>query len=303
MVKSFAQLTQMVAEGERQTVAVAAADDISILEVIQAAEQRNLANFILIGCKDEIHSLISQHNLIIKGKIVDESNHRKAADLAVQLVHNGQAVTLMKGMLHSSVFLKAILNKETGLNAGKYITQVAIMEKSSGDGLLMITDCAITLRPDLIRKKEIIENAVELAHSLGNENPKVAVLAALEVVNPSMPETTDAAILSKMAERGQIKGCVVDGPLAFDNIVSQEAAAAKGICSEVAGNADIVIVPDLVTGNALSKAISFIAQKTLIAATIGAKIPIVFNSRTESREGKLLTIALAVYCSINTKDV
>ncbi len=197
-------------------------------------------------------------------------------------------------MLHSSVFLKAVLNKEKSLNVGKHITQISILEKEDG-GLMFITDCAITVEPDLMGKKEILENAVDLAHRLGIEQPRVAVLTSLEVVNPSMQDTIDAAALSKMAERGQIKGCLVDGPLAFDNAVSVEAAQAKGLTSPVAGNADIIVVPNLTVGNSITKAITFIGKKTVIAATVGTSVPIVFTSRTESMEGKLLSIALAAY--------
>lgn len=299
MINNFKHLLKLAKEKEKESnkIAVVAADDIEILEVIAKAEELNLADFILVGDADKIRIIIKENGLNIKSKVEDEKDHKKAADLAVDLVVKGRAGALMKGMLHSSIFLKAILNKEKGLNIGKHITQISILEKENEDGLLFITDCAITVNPDLLGKKEVLENAVELAHKLGNEKPKVAILASLEVVNPDMQDTIDAAVLSKMADRGQIKGCEVDGPFAFDNAVSVEAANQKGISSPVAGNADIIVVPNLTVGNSLTKSIAYIAKKTVVAATVGAAIPIVFTSRTEPIEGKLLSIALAAYIS------
>ena len=297
MIKNFKHLLELAKEKESNKIAVVAADDIEILDVIAKAEELNLADFILVGDAGKIRKSIEERGINIKSEVVDEKDHKKAADLAADLVEMGRAGALMKGMLHSSVFLKSILNKEKGLNTGKHITQISILEKDNEDGLLFITDCAITVNPDLSEKKEVLENAVELAHKLGNDQPKVAILASLEVVNPDMQDTIDAAVLSKMADRGQIKGCVVDGPFAFDNAVSVEAAKQKGIISPVAGNADIIVVPNLTVGNSLTKSIVYIAKKTVVAATVGATIPIVFTSRTESIEGKLLSIALAAYIS------
>jgi phosphate butyryltransferase len=295
-IKNFKQLMDLSIERESKFIAVVSPEDSEVLEVIQKAEEINLANFILIGDSIKIGQIIKENNLNIKSEIIDEKEHKKAADLAVDLVAQGKANTVMKGMLHSSIFLKAVLNKEKTLNVGKHITQISVLEKETG-GLMFITDCAITVNPDLTGKKEVLENAVDLAHRLGIEKPRVAVLASLEVVNPNMQDTIDAAVLSKMADRGQIKGCIVDGPLAFDNAVSVEAAKAKGISSPVAGNADIIVVPNLTVGNSVTKAISFIGKKTVIAATVGTSAPIVFTSRTESIEGKLLSIALAAYTS------
>ncbi len=296
-IKNFEHLIELAKEKQAKKIAVVAADDAEVLEVIERAENINLAEFILIGDAAKIENIIKEKGWRLKAEIIDEKDHVKAADKAVDLVVKGQAGTLMKGMLHSSVFLKAILNKEKGLNTGKHITQISVLEKDNEEGLRFITDCAITVNPDLLGKKEVLENAVDLAHKLGNEMPKVAVLASLEVVNPSMQDTIDAAVLSKMSDRGQIKGCIVDGPFAFDNAVSAEAAKSKGITGPVAGNADIIVVPNLTVGNTLTKSITYIAKKTVVAATVGAAVPIVFTSRTESIEGKLLSIALASYVS------
>lgn len=282
---------------ESRTIAVAAADDYDILKLVAKAEEIGLATFILVGDKEKISQIVAEHQLVIQAEIMDESDHKKAADTTVDLVVAKKADVVMKGMLHSSVFLKAILNKEKGLNLGKIISQISILDKDDEEGLLFVTDCAINVAPDLNGKKVIIENAVSLAHKLDYKEPKVAVLASVETVNPAMEETLEAASLSKMAERGQITGCIIDGPLAFDNAVSLEAAKAKKILSPVAGQADILLVPNLTVGNTLSKSFTYIAKKTVVSAMVGTAVPIVFNSRTENLEGKLLSIALATYVS------
>ena len=294
LIKSFEQLLEFAQQKESKRIAVPAADDLEVLEVIARAEEYKLADFILIGDATKIKMLADHNKFSLHAEVIEEKDHKKAADLAVDLVAKGEAETVMKGMLHSSVFLKAVLNKEKSLNVGRHITQISVVEKEDNKGFLLITDCAITVNPDLKGKQEVLENAVSLAQKLGVTMPKVAVLASLEVVNPEMQDTMDAAVLSKMAERGQIKGCIVDGPFAFDNAVSEEAAKAKGINSPVAGNADILVVPNLTVGNTLTKSITYIAKKTVAAATVGTSVPIIFTSRTESMEGKLLSIALAV---------
>lgn len=296
-IKNFKQLIEASIIKKSNKIAVVAGENLGILQVIAKAEEIGLSEFIIIGDESEIRSIINSNSLVIKAQVVNEPDHKKAADMAVDLVVEGEAGTLMKGMLHSSVFLKAILNKEKGLNTGKHITQISVMEKDNDDGFLFITDCAIIVSPDLLGKKEVLENAVDLTHKLGIELPKVAVLASLEVVNPSMQDTIDAAVLSKMAERDQITGCIVDGPFAFDNAISEDAARQKGITSSVAGNADIIVVPNLTVGNTLTKSITYIAKKIVVSATVGAAVPIVFTSRTESLEGKLISIALASYVS------
>lgn len=296
-INSLDQLINLAIERKSKKIAVVAADDKDILKVVAKAEEMNLAEFILVGDQAEIERLAKEGQFDIRAEIVDEADHKKAADRAVDLVVAKKADVLMKGMLHSSVFLRAILNKEKGLNLGKTISQISVMDKVDAEGLLLVTDCAINVEPDLMTKKTIIENAVQLAHKLDYEEPKVAVLASVETINPSMNDTLEAAALSKMAERNQISGCIIDGPLAFDNAVSKEAAAAKKITSPVAGQADILVVPNLTVGNILTKSFTYVAQKTVVAAMVGTAVPIVFTSRTESLEGKLLSIALATYIS------
>ncbi len=295
LIKNFDHLLELAKENKGKKVAVAAADDAEILHVIALAEQEGLADFILLGDTAKITELIKEHGFQIRSEMRHVIGHKEAADLAVDLVVSGEAGTIMKGMLHSSVFLKALLNKEKGLNVGRHITQASVMEKEDGNGLMILTDCAISVAPDLTAKKQILENAVELAMGLGYELPKAAAIASLEVVNPAMQDTVDGALLAMMSKRGQIQNCIVDGPLAFDNAYSEEAARIKGIDSPVAGKADILLMPNLTVGNAVSKAIAYVGKKTLIAATIGARVPVIFTSRTESDKGKLYSIALASY--------
>lgn len=294
-VKNFKHLMELAIAQENKTVAVIAAADLDTLTVVEKAEKVNLASFILIGDVEKMKMIIKDNQLTIEAEMIEEADDQKATELAVDMVCEREADTIMKGNLQSSTFLRGMLNKQKCLNSGSKITQVSVLEKTNAEGLLMITDCAISTEPDLMEKKAILENAVALAHKTGVEEPKVAVLAPVEVVNPAIQDSVDAAILSKMNDRGQIKGCIVDGPLAFDNAVSKEAAEIKGIKSPVAGQADIILVPNLSVGNALTKSITYVAEKEVIGATVGTRVPVVFTSRTESLEGKLLSIALTVY--------
>lgn len=294
-VKNFKHLMELAIAQENKTIAVIAAADLDTLTVVEKAEKVNLASFILIGDVEKMKMIIKDNQLTIEAEMIEESDDQKATELAVDMVCEREADTIMKGNLQSSIFLRGMLNKQKCLNIGSKITQVSVLEKTNAEGLLMITDCAISTEPDLMEKKAILENAVALAHKTGVEEPKVAVLAPVEVVNPAIQDSVDAAILSKMNDRGQIKGCIVDGPLAFDNAVSKEAAEIKGIKSPVAGQADIILVPNLSVGNALTKSITYVAEKEVIGATVGTRVPVVFTSRTESLEGKLLSIALTVY--------
>jgi phosphate butyryltransferase len=227
MIKNFEELTEAVKSGRRTRIAAAAAEDMDVIQVAQHCE--SLADFILIGKKDRIETLIKESGKPFKGEIIDIADHAEAAKKAVELVKSARADNLMKGLLHTGVFLKAVLNKETGLNKGRLVSEITLFEKEDGSGLQMITDCAINIAPDLMQKKEILENAVELALKLGMETPRAAVLSAVEVINPEMQSTLDAAALTVMAQHGQIKNVIVDGPLAFDNAVDSDAALHKGI--------------------------------------------------------------------------
>lgn len=298
MLENLAHLLDTVKKYPKKVVAVVAAEDKDIIEVIKIAKEMEIADFILLGNKKEIEKIALKNKISISDyEIIHEKDHKAAAERAVKLVKEERANALMKGNLHTGTFLKAILDKDKGLNRGRLISQISVYDKENGMGLQMVTDCAMAIEPDLNEKKQIIENAIDLAHKIGYERPKIALLSALEVVNPAIKDTLEAAILSKMADRGQIKGAIVDGPLALDNAVSMEAAKHKGIKSPVAGQADILVAPNLQVGNVIHKALTYFAHKDVAAAVVGAGAPIIMTSRTDSVQNKLLTIALSCYTS------
>ncbi|WP_044340060.1 phosphate butyryltransferase [Rossellomorea aquimaris] len=289
---------------ENSTVAVAAAEDKEVLGAVAMAVEKDMAKFLLFGDKEEIISLIEEvapqlrsHSSI---KIKHAFSPQKSAELAVKAVKENEAGALMKGNVPTAVILKAVLNKEWGLRTGNVLSHVAAFEVEGFDRLTFITDAAMNIAPDLQQKAQIIENAVEIARSIGVLHPKVAPIAAVEVVNPSMQATVDAASLTMMNQRGQIRNCTVDGPLALDNAVSHHAAEHKGIESEVAGQADILLVPNIETGNALYKSMIYFAKAKVGAVIAGAKAPIVLTSRADSAESKLYSLALAI-CSASNK--
>ncbi len=293
MLKSLDEIIERAKNEASKQIAVAAAADDEVLEVVEEATRLGLAEFILIGNAAKIKEIAEANGRVIDAKIIDEPDDKKAAEKAVSLVREGEAQAVMKGLLHTATFMKAVLNKEKGLHAGRLISQVSIIDNIEGTGLQMITDGVISIKPDLETKKTIIENAVDLAHRLGNECPKVALLSAVEVVNPAMEDTMDAAVLCKMNDRKQIKGCKIDGPLALDNALSVEAAKHKGIESEVAGRADIILVPNIQVGNSLIKSITYYAGKDMASAIMGAAAPVIMTSRTDSVRNKILSLALA----------
>ncbi|HBM75387.1 MAG TPA: phosphate butyryltransferase [Clostridiaceae bacterium] len=297
MIKSLNDLVEQAKHKEKKKIAVAAAEDLDVLEVVEEAVKMEMAEFILIGDKAKIEKIAAENNKKIACQIIDEPVQKKAAEKAVELVLNGEAGALMKGLLHTGTFLKAVLNKEKGLNKGRLVSQISVFDKEYGEGLQLLTDCAMAIQPSIDEKKQIIENAVYLAQKIGYDRPKVALISALEIVNPAIPDTVDAAILSKMADRGQIKDAIVDGPFALDNAISLEAARHKDIDSAVAGQADVLVVPNLQVGNVLTKALTYYAHKEVAAAVIGAGAPIIMTSRTDTVRDKLLSVVLANYIS------
>ncbi|MGM7721254.1 phosphate butyryltransferase [Metabacillus sp. Hm71] len=290
-------LLNKAAEIRGKVVAVASAEDEEVIEAVSEAIKRNLARFMLFGKKEAIVDL-----LISKGigkdsiEIIQARNKEQAAELAVRAVHHNEASVLMKGNLPTATLLKAVLNKEYGLRTGRILSHVAIFEVPEFTKFVFITDAAMNIAPDLKQKEQIVVNAVEIAKAIDIEIPKVAALAAVEVVNPAMQASIDAASLTLMNMRGQIKDCVIDGPLALDNAISLDAARHKGIKSEVAGQADILLVPTIEVGNALYKSLVYFAKARVGAVIAGAKAPIVLTSRTDSSESKLYSLALAI-CS------
>ncbi|NRD80692.1 phosphate butyryltransferase [Bacillus sp. BRMEA1] len=289
-------LIDKATQAAKKTIAVAAAEDQEVIDAVIDALERNLGHFILYGNEEKIATILEckKCSWDQKVKIVHADSIAEAAELAVKAVFNKEANVLMKGNIPTNIFLKAVLNKEFGLRTGNVLSHVAAFEVPDFDRLIFVTDAAMNIAPDLEQKAGIAKNAVAIARSLGIEIPKVAPIAAVEVVNPSMQATMDAAALTLMNKRGQITGCVIDGPLALDNAISELAAEHKGIHSDVAGNADILLVPAIEVGNALYKSLVYFAKAKVGAVIAGAKVPIVLTSRADTAESKLYSLALAL---------
>jgi len=275
--------------------AVAYPCEASALASAVEAGEKGLIVPLLVGPAATILSLAKKAGLDLAGAtIVDVKDSRAAAGKAVELVREGKAELLMKGSLHTDELLSAVMAKETGLRTGRRVSHVFVMDVPTYHKVLIVTDAAINIAPSLDDKVDICQNAIDLAVSFGVARPKVAILAAVETVTAKMPATLDAAALCKMAERGQIKGGLLDGPLAFDNAISKDAAKTKGIRSEVAGDPDILLVPDLEAGNILAKLLSFLARADSAGLVVGARVPIILTSRADSVRSKIASCAVAV---------
>lgn len=296
-------LISMASQKGIRTVAVAAAEDAEVLEAVAEAVKLQLADFLLYGNKEEIEQMISSLHPELQAnkrvKIISAQNNNDAAELAVKAVKANEANVLMKGNIPTATILKAVLNKEYGLRAGSVLSHVAVFEVPGYDRFTIVTDAAMNITPDLEQKAQIVKNAVKIAHSIGIHMPKVAPLAAVEAINPAMQATLDAAALTVMNKRGQITDCIVDGPLALDNAVSQLAAEHKGIKGDVAGKADILLVPAIEVGNVLYKSLIYFAGAKVGAVIAGAKAPIVLTSRADTAESKLFSLVLALCSASN----
>ncbi|KML01352.1 phosphate butyryltransferase [Rossellomorea marisflavi] len=296
-------LVDLATRKENATVAVAAAEDKEVLKAVSMAVEHGMAEFLLFGDREKIEQVMeeSQRDLLESAriKIIHSPSVQNAAELAVQAVNKKEADVLMKGHVSTSVLLKAVLNKEWGLRTGNVLSHAAAFEVEGFEKLVFVTDAAMNISPDLGQKAQIIQNTVSVARSIGIDQPKVAPLAAVEVINPQMQATLDAAALTVMNQRGQIKDCLVDGPLALDNAVSSIAARQKGIVSEVAGEADILLVPTIEAGNVLYKSLMYFAGAKVAAVISGATAPIVLTSRSDLAESKLYSLALAICSSEN----
>lgn len=295
MSKNFDELLLKVKECRRKKVAVAVAQDEPVLEAIREAKERGIADAILVGDKEKIQEIAASIGMDLSNyEIINEENPKKAALKAVELVHDRKADMLMKGLVDTATFLRSVLNKEVGLRTGKVMSHVAVFDIDKVDRLVFLTDVAFNTYPELKEKVQIISNAVEVAHACGIDCPKVAPVCAVEVVNPNMPATIDAAILSKMSDRGQIKGCVVDGPFSLDIALSEEAAHHKGVKnSEVAGKADILMLPNIETGNVMYKTLTYTSNSRNGGILVGTSAPVILTSRADSFETKVNSIALA----------
>ena len=295
MIKSFSDLMKEAKAKGPKKVAVAVAQDEVVLEALSDASKEKIATPILFGDKKAIEEAAAKAKVDIKGwSITDIKDMAEASKAAVKAVSSGQADFLMKGLVATSTFLKAVLDKEVGLRTGRLLSHVAVMESSSYPKLILVSDGGMNVKPDLMAKVDIINNAVEISQKLGVEKPRVAVLAAIEVLNPEMQETIDATHLSKMNDRGQVKGCIIDGPLALDLAVSAEAAAHKKIKSQVAGEADIFLTPDIASGNMLVKGLIYLGGAQAAGIIAGAAMPVVMLSRADSKQQKINSIALGV---------
>jgi phosphate acetyltransferase len=268
-------------------------EESALAGAVEAGEAGLIAP-ILVGPRAKIEETAKSANIDLgKLEIVDAPHSVEAAKLAVQLVREGRAEVLMKGSLHTDELMSAIVAKEGGMRTGRRISHVFIMDVPTYHKVLIVTDAAINIAPTLEDKVDIVQNAIDLAISLGLEKPKVAILCAVETVNSKMQATLDAAALCKMAERGQIKGGILDGPLAFDNAISKDAATTKGIKSPVAGDPDILLAPDLEAGNILAKQLSFLANADSAGMVLGARVPVILTSRADSVRSRIASCGVA----------
>jgi phosphotransacetylase len=290
----YEQLLERCKKLEPVSTAVAHPCEQTALEGAIDAAAKGLIRPILVGPEAKIREIAAKHGIDLgHAPIVDTPHSHASAKRAVELVRLGEAEILMKGSLHSDELLGAVIAKETGLRTGRRISHVFIMDVPTYHKVLIVTDAAINITPTLDDKVHIVQNAIDLAVLLGVKRPKVAILAAVETVNAKMPSTIDAAALCKMADRGQITHGLLDGPLAFDNAISLEAAKIKGITSEVAGDPDILLVPDLEAGNMLAKQLTFLANADSAGLVLGARVPIILTSRADSVRSRIASCAVA----------
>lgn len=298
MLKALTELHEMARQHERKRIVLAAAHEEHALAALVSAAKQQIIEGILIGDQEKIEALANAHDFDLGVfHIINEPDNDQAAAKAVKMIRNKEADILMKGNMASKSLLKAVLNKEHGLRSEALISHLALFQVHAYHKILGITDSAINIAPDVQDKVSIINNAVAYLHKLGVETPKVAILSAVEIVNPDMKSTTDAAILVKMASRGQLKNCLLDGPLALDNAISAKSARIKGIISQVAGDADLLVADNIEAANSLYKSLIYFAGASCAAVILGASAPIVLTSRADSDETKLNSIALAAAIS------
>ena len=294
MIRKLEDIEQF-AVGKAGRIVVVAAHDDNVLTSIRDVYSKGYVSPILIGDKEKIFRIADEVGIdVSRMDIIKETDDIQGARTAVNMVNSGAADIMMKGHIMTADLMKVVLDKEKGLRTNRVVNHVGIFEVANYPKLLFITDAGINISPDLKQKAEIIRNTVEVANRLGIERPKVAVLSAVEVINPAMQSTLDAAILSKMAQRGQIENCIVDGPLAMDNAISLDAASHKHIESEVAGDADILVVPNIEAGNILVKSLVFLYKARTCSVITGAKAPLVVTSRADDSISKYYSILLAL---------
>lgn len=297
-MKNFQEIMQKAKNAGPRRIAVACAQDEDVLKSVDMANVAGIANATLVGNKEEITKICTNLGIDInKYDIIDEKDNVEASKLAAKLVSDGNADILMKGLVDTSVVLKAVLNKELTLRTGSPISHAAVCEIPGYDRLMFVTDAAMNISPDVNAKAAIVRNVVKLAQALEIGCPKVGVICAKEKVDEKMPATVEAQALVDMNKNGEIVDCIVGGPFALDNAVSEEAAHHKGIKDPIAGKCDVLLVPDIEAGNVLYKAISYFSKSKIAGIILGASKPIVLTSRADSEETKMYSIALAVLYS------
>ena len=297
-MKNFKEIINFAKERGPKTISVACCQDKEVLMAVEMARKEKIANSILIGDIEKTKAIAKDIDLDLNNyELLHIEDLSEASLKSVELLTQGKADMVMKGLVDTSIILKAVLDKDKGLRTDNVLSHVAVFDIESYNKLFLITDAAMNLAPELNVKKQIIENACKVAHSLDIKIPKVAVLCAKEKVNPKMKDTVDAKELEEMCNRGEIEGCIVGGPFALDNAVSIEAANHKGIKHPVAGQADILLAPDIEAGNILYKSLVFFSKSKNAGVIVGAKAPIILTSRADSEETKLNSIALGVLMS------
>lgn len=304
MSKGFDSIISKISECSMKTVAVAVAQDSAVLEAVKAAKEKNIANAILVGDEAKIKEIAASVNVdVSEFEIIDEPDMIQASLTAVKLAHDGKADMYMKGVIDTKNFLKSVLDKEVGLRTGKPLSHVAVFDVPGIEQLLFLTDVAFMTYPTLEDKVNIINNTVPVAKACGIACPKVAPLAAVEVVNPKMPATVEAAELTKLNEEGQISGCIVDGPLSLDLAIDPEAALHKGATDrKIQGDADILLFPDIHAGNLVYKAIVHMTEAKNGCILTGTKVPVILTSRSDTFETKVNSIALAAVVAEEMKQ-
>lgn len=299
MLKNFNELLKRLDTQKKKKIVVAMAQDSEVLLSLEKARSSGLAEAVLIGSKVLLEKIAEENELDLTNyEIINNEDEKSCIAEAVQMVRQGEAQVLMKGLCSTKLFLKGILDKESGLRSSPVLSHLAIFESPNYHKLLLMSDAAMNIAPDLDEKIAIINNAVDAAISLGYVMPKVALLSAVEKVNAiGIPSSADAAIISKMAERGQINNAIIDGPLAVDNALSEHANAVKNLVSPVGGDADICIVPNIESGNIFYKLLTILGNAQVAGIVLGAKAPIVLTSRADSDQSKFLSIAVALTIS------
>lgn len=295
MIKRFDDLLAVARERGPKTVAVAVAQDSDVLMAVNGAYQQGIVEAILVGDLKAIQERAAEANIDLSPfEIIDIADMAEASLKAVELVSSGKAHMVMKGLVDTAIILKAVLDKQVGLRTGNVLSHVSVFDVPMYHKLLLVTDAAMNIAPDLMQKKQIIENTLEVAYALDIDTPKVGVICAKEKVSDKMPATVDAGELVAMNERGEITGCIVGGPFALDNAVSKEAARLKKIDHPAAGDCDILLCPDIEGGNILYKTLGFLTEARSAGVIVGAKAPVVLTSRADSEDAKLNSIALGV---------